>query len=524
MRSSCTRESGMPEVSVDTRDSSRTTVSRTTSYWLVFLLIGLVLIVSSLLLHHGAGSYGDSAHYFMTAEKTGLSCLTPHAPPLYPLVLKLPLLLGVNVRIAAVWVNVWMMLVTVVSLFVALRWQVNASAPLAFLITIIILFSYPFLIVQAAACTEPLYLFLHLAFTCSLIQYMRSHSLIPLVGMAFFSSMGVLTRFAGIALVPTAILIIERCHRHDMRKSLSRNFLYLALTSIPVGALVTYNMNRWGRMSSRSMSWHPIPLRSIGDGIDCIANQFIPYRCLSVVPMTVKVLALLLVVAWLVHLLRKGALKQGVEWVVITLTYGIIYFAFLLVSISLFDAFTSLGEGILLPLLFLLLPALIMACSCANGLSWLKWALGAYILSFTVWRGIELIDHCYNHGLYCSSVAWKQSPTYAAALINNPSRIYSNAPEAFYLLSGIEGVQSLPRLMDPTSFKPRTDYPELMQAMRDNVLTNYALVAIFYLKNDADNWAYYLPPLKTIKEMVPVEAVEFPDGLILIKDPSRLRY
>jgi hypothetical protein len=121
------------------------------------------------------------------------------------------------------------------------------------------------------------------------------------------------------------------------------------------------------------------------------------------------------------------------------------------------------------------------------------------------------MSYRHREGEGFTSRAWRDSET-VKFLKTLPSQtvISSNAADACYLFTKRE-VLRLPARYDPTSARDNTDFGAQMEALRDDLNNNRAVVIYF----DRVNWRWYLPSRNELEETykLPV-ATRLADGVV----------
>jgi hypothetical protein len=119
----------------------------------------------------------------------------------------------------------------------------------------------------------------------------------------------------------------------------------------------------------------------------------------------------------------------------------VVYFAFLVISLTFVDASTPLDDRILGPIFLAgLCLALYLVWSVAGridaptAMQVAFWTLVVLFLGIGAWRVVQWSSNGHQQGLGFSGYTWQRSETLRrAAELPNEIQIYSNAPEAIYL-------------------------------------------------------------------------------------------
>ncbi len=488
----------------------------------------LCLLVSLLVQRHGIGLMGDTSRFFDYGSRPGLGELPVHDAPLYPLLLRLHLLTGVSVRDFAAGVSTAFFIGTTLLLFAAVR-AAGRSVLAATAAAAVTMFSWPMVSAFAHAQTEVLFLPLMLASLALLVRedHPRCTLLIALSGLA--ALLGILTRYAGAFMVPAGLLtLLLLAGWRAPRRLLAGWAVFLITTAGPVALWLLFNRLRSGTATSRVLAVHfPTPDKLEG-GLYWILNFLLPYRVIERAPGLATAAVVALIGLSVILLRRHGTVGEqrlacgGLVW-------SVAYLAFLFASLTLFDDHTPLDARVLGPLALLLLPVVALAVGITvvrerNRPLRALAALGLlYLVLFTAQRGHSFVRTARREGIGFARAVVRESPALREAVqLARRFRVYANAPEAAWLLHDCRDLLGIPYKISPTSLQPSPGFDDQMAALRAEVQSGRAVVAVFYFKHDPVVWTHYLP---TIAEMtdrlgaVPLRT--YPDGLLLGADSAR---
>ncbi len=162
-----------------------------------------------------------------------------------------------------------------------------------------------------------------------------------LAGLA--TGAALLTRYAGLPLLLVGVFAFR-----------GRDRLRFGLTSVGIyGAWLLRNQLVAGKATGRELRWHPVSWGALSDAAASVAHVIVtPGRLPSLSMHSVDPgLALqLLVVAALAIGLARVDTRNVPRLVTVSLAYGVVYLAFLVVTVSLFDAATPINDRLLVPL------------------------------------------------------------------------------------------------------------------------------------------------------------------------------
>jgi hypothetical protein len=503
----------------------------------------------------GLGLVNDSSYYVEGAANllagkgfvrfSGGGELKPitHFPPLFSLVLAgfglagMDLLTGARVLIT--------LLFGIDILLVGLSvYKISRSAPFAIFGALVLACSDVFLGVFSFALSEPLFLTLMLVAFLALAQSFAQPSWHWPFLAGFLLSLAYLARYAGASLFITALLAIILLRsssstpragaRIFSRSPLREILLLLAGAFLPVLAWNLYNLftTQTGTLSNRQVAWHPVSFNVLFEAVKNLLTWAAPNDLLRSFPIAGRLLslfslllmpALLGWLAWVIwqRLKKPGELQAPAGSLGLALTHALhipVYLAFLVISLSFFDASTPLDDRILS---VIYLPGIILFSS---GLAWVwkalanravifRLLLGFFcflFLLFSAKDGLAAVRQLSTQGQGFAHQGFRQSQI-IQAVRNLPEIIlYSNKPTAIYLLTG-RNAYIIPTPTDSATGLDRSNYAADRDLIQQRVKQGQALLILFGLRNsqDADEAALF----EDLSAGLPVLA-DYGDGVI----------
>lgn len=436
----------------------------------------------------GIGLSPDSAAYLGAARNLlagrgltlpGLAGDLPftHYPPLYPALLALAglptgdPLVGGRALHALLWAANLSLIVEALRQGTRLAlWASVAGALLAL--------TAPTLVeIHLMAWSEPAFLAAVLLGCLLLAMYLDSPRWPFLLAAALATSLALLTRYAGAALVGAGGLSLLLLDRRRWLHRLGASVAFGSISILPLALWMLYILATAGRASSRELAFHPIGREQFGQALDTIAGWLlIP----NTAPMAIKFGALIVAGAALAGAWAKA---QAVPTLVKVLgLFIVIYLAFLALSLSFFDANTPLDNRILSPLYAAGLIAALATLSAHIRRGTPAVAALSVAAVLTVASGapsVRLLGASYTEGLGFNSALWRASPT-LAQVKNLPADIpiYANVPEAITIHTGRPAAR-IPRREDATTQRANPHYAAEMATMRALVIDRHGVVIYF---------------------------------------------
>jgi hypothetical protein len=214
----------------------------------------LVLLSTS---RYGIGVSPDSTVYLSTARNLlvghGYRSFTGHlytqSPPLFPTLLAVIGLVGVDPAVGARFLNAFAFggIVCASGMFFS---QCLRSKVLAVVGTLSVMLSYALLAVSGMAWTEPVFVLLIVLFILQIVDFRRRRRMRSLVAASLCAAFCLLERYAGVALiVPAAVLILAPLSHTSLRTRLGQLGAFLAISCVPLAAYCIRNYLHTGMLT-----------------------------------------------------------------------------------------------------------------------------------------------------------------------------------------------------------------------------------------------------------------------------------
>ena len=343
-----------------------------------------------------------------------------------------------------------------------------------------------------------------------------------LLATAILTAFAYLTRYAGLALLATFLVSLLILH-DTWRKRLTSAGIFLA-GFIPF-ALAWGIRNRLltDNATNRQLVYHPISAENIETAIYNISSFLMPVeewrRIIVRTPNLFWIILAAIILTLLIWVVYKGLKKffqptsetpEVLSFISAMYIFG--YLASILSSMMLFDASTKFQLRILSPVYVSLLIMLVY-------LLWRLWDQKAASSSLTFYASVRSLPvgritvfilalYAFSTSFYSFTDAMTQlrkgGQGYAsfrwfdsAAMdflseLPDGTRIYSNQVGPVYLYTGRPGYV-LPDLVDPVTGLPREGYTEGVAALKADVLSGEAALALFkFGSQDEDVQSVYL--------------------------------
>jgi len=442
-----------------------------------------------------------------------------HFPPAFSSVLAFFGLFGLDPLRGARFVNALLFGLNA-GLLGILAWRMTPSLTAGLVLAALFVGSGELLQVHAVAMSEPLFIFLSLLSLWMFDLYFERLPLpfgrgsggegwLWLILCGVFAGMAYLTRYAGLALVPTFIAALLILHDTWRKRLVSSGIFLAGFLPWMIGWAIR-NRLLAENVTNRVLAWHPITSENIDIGLHVFSNFFIPveswrrevFKQTGIVEGMIAVflggaLVWVFVKAW--NYLAKPSLTPrsplpGREELevreVVSFTAGLYLFAYLasiVAAMTMFDAATKFKLRILSPVFVCLLILLVY-----TGI-WLRSRSRAVVvvltfvfLGFSFYKQSITVNEWSKGGLGYASFQWYDSEAMAYLRgLPDDVMIYTNEPGAVYLYTG-RGSYVLPDRFDSATAQARPGFDEGVARMQEEINAGTAVLALF---DEGDNLA-----------------------------------
>jgi len=340
-------------------------------HWTGLPLLGLLLLclaalsVLSLQYRYGIGVTPDSAYFVSAADSLlsgnglttnidGVRSPLTHHPPLYPSLLAAGRAIDGSLFLAATTINFISLLACVLAVYIFITQ--NASPGWAVVAALVLACSTGFYAVHYFLETDGPAIPFMLAGICWLSEFERTKQSRNALYAGLALSAAALIRYAYLAFIPAACLVIVLDTGIARRKRLQSALLLAAFACGPVFIAILHNVLVGGSATNRILAIHLIGLPRLEEGADYLSSWLLPYRF----PILVRSVILGAAGSFGIVLAIRSRLKNALR---ITACFLLAYIGLLVVSISFFDRATPLDERLLTPAIVLLCIHLTLVCS-----------------------------------------------------------------------------------------------------------------------------------------------------------------
>lgn len=490
------------------------------AYFLVGYSVGLYMNIEGIGVSPDSVAYIASARSLVAGEglsvPNGMGEPSPmtHFGPLYPGLLALLGFLGLDGVIAAKFLSA-LFLGALLFIAAGLVYYATPKGSVAFhLAPLLLLASEDILEVHRYAFSEPLFFVLTSLGLFAFTRYLLVNERGPLITALGFLGLAALTRYAGLAAVPTLFLGLILFRKTKPLKRLLSAATISLLAAFPLALWFLRNWIRSGNPTNRGFAFHPISMERLKGGLATVSNWILPGRITGtpreVLTVTVLVGVLLIFLYTLLNVRKKmvGGVNENRDLILPAMfgLYILCYSAMLFVTISFIDAQLSLTPRPLSPIY--LLGVVMLLSVLPPSFKRAAWIIPSitisgilFILTFNSIHAVKFVSRAHTGSMMMyAGEGWQE-----AAIIQQVRRlpegipIYSNGDDAVYFAAGKPAAR-LPQKVDPFTLESNPMYRSEMDRMR-NILVDSEGVIVYF---NGITWRGYLPSRQELEAALPL--------------------
>jgi len=376
--------------------------------------------------------------------------------------------------------------------------------------------SFPLLSIYTMVRAEPLFMFFLLFTLLGVIFYTQRAQLWLLIVCASAAAGAVMTRYVGIIILLPLVLTVL-IQSGPLRERIKRGVLVAAVALLPLIGWVIHNKLVAGSSTGRSFAFHFIGLREARTFVESLILLITQYALPALVKLSIITIGAVIVV----YSLSMGVRGQiGIANRYIRFFSAVIvtaYVIFLATYNSFANPAVDLGPRVALPVYvfgMILFFSLIEWNSAVGKRRTLFWCIiiSSSVLFMANARPVAYwVSYRHRMGEGFTSRDWRDSETVKFLnAVPTLIPISSNAADACYLFTNRE-VFRLPAKYDPTNASVNADFGSQMEALREDLNKNHALVIYF----DRVTWRGYLPSRNELEEIYKLPVLtRFADGVV----------
>jgi hypothetical protein len=364
-------------------------------------------------------------------------------PPLFPAILAIPGLIGIDPLVGARWVNALFFGANIFAVGSILRVMSPAFYWPAILASFLVLTSTEMYEIHAMAWSEPAFIFFTLLGLAALALYLESCRRAFLVVAAVFAGLAFSTRYVGIVLVFVGGFALLFLSRQGKQNKILDALLFGAIAGGPAAIwLVRNRLLGAAPAGGREVRTHIVSGWVLTDGLKNLASWFLPLPLSGSAAGGLLLCGATLLIIFAVKTCSQDEANTKSRYFVFVFTIFVLaYVAFVILSISFIDAGGKLDNRYLSPVYIVALIILIWAISqqSMGAPPFVMTAMLSFIVIVTLMhlgRAPAWISREHYNGIGYGSTKWRGSRM-IEYVRNLPSDtvIFSNGSDAIYLLA-----------------------------------------------------------------------------------------
>jgi uncharacterized membrane protein len=506
------------------------------------LFIGLLAIVGVGFVWYatgyGIGASPDSVIYIGAARNllAGAGLTVPvgetmnapltQYPPLYPIFLAVSGIFQADPYAGARWLSALLFAANIfLTGFILLR-LLPQQPWLAILGAGLILLSPGMVGIHVMAWSEPLFILLSLLALVKTASFLDFPGRRSLVWAGILTGLALLTRYAGISLAAAGVMGIIWLGHGSFYRRLRDSLIFGLISIFPLLVFLVYNQFTNGTATNREIGFHPVTRAQLWEGLTTVTGWFgAPQGLPTLIYVVFLGGLILLFLTGLFFIYRRTPQTNTQEnnsprlpaLMQLMGLYTLIYGMFLLVSITFLDANTPLDNRILAPI-FPMLIILLICCGAfivkrikiAQRFAWSFVIIAGGLLVIYGAQSMPELRQYHQSGIGLSAPGWQKS-----GLIEQVKRLppgltlYSNAPDAIYLLTGKPAAR-LPRKFELSAQRPNADFAAEIAAIGKEMADGKAMIVFFTQTGRLTN-----PSEDDLKMLIPMHhCANMDDGIV----------
>jgi hypothetical protein len=336
--------------------------------------------------------------------------------------------------------------------------------------------SAPNVVAHAMAGSEAPFLTFSLAGFILLALHIQRARVCLLLTASVALGLAMVTRYVGITLLPPLAVGLLLFGNRPLRHKLMDISISTTVACIPMGVWLIRNVITSHTATNRTFTLHPIGADHVKEFILTMHDFMLAVS----IPNWMKALhllgaiGLLLLALAIVHRTNYLRLNAGAVRIILPflcMLFSLTYIAFLLVSISFFDAWTPLDSRLLLPVFVcLIVVAVSLAWSVSQALKkpiiW--WSFMMFVVLFSSINGTHTVASASNvhvNGMGYTSRKWQDSPTLAwVKSFRDDVTLYSNGADVIHFQTARDAMM-IPNHMNTVTGRPNPAYHEQWQRL-----------------------------------------------------------
>lgn len=336
-----------------------------------------------------------------------------------------------------------------------------------------------------------------------------------LVFCGIFVGLSYLTRYAGICLFPTCLLVIAFFQKCSWRRRLADILCFLVFSCSTAAIWNIRNLALGIPTMGRSIGFHPATLKHLRLIFQVLSEWFLASRDLWILMVVILLAVLAIIVVKRKALLEHLRNHPAGGFLSACLIFSLLYIPFIIASVTFADATIAMDNRIFSPMaapLFLFLTAFGYEAF-SRGNPYIRMILTlslAIVVAGNMVNTARYVQKAHLNGLGYKTKKWRESRLIEAIRKMPPGTlVFSDCPDAVYVLTG-RNTRRLPSKTEVTDAQIIENLLDELKKTKDSVFIYFNMTA-----------RTRYPSKDEMLKIFPLEAGEpYPDGVMLIVRPD----
>jgi hypothetical protein len=447
-------------------------------------------------------------------------------PPLYPAVLSIPELLGIDVFLWVTWQNAVLLMVLSVAVGATVATATGGSIPASALAVVLTHLGMPTIVTYARIWSESIFFPLVVGILGFLGRFLATGRTPWLLGAAALTSFSMLTRYAGLSVFLTCCLLLLIVRARPFFEWARVMATYLGISLAPSALWLVRNHVRSGTLTGDNQLVHQLSFDDVVDGVRTIGSWIAgdPTDARTRwAAITLAVSAVVIGVVLAVRSVRRDMTGgTAVPPVVVTCSaFVVVHFAFIAVA----DAFSTRAPPFNDRILGPAFAPLVIAIVVTGQRLWVAFrpaliprialvTAACALVSAALFTATDAISNHYGSPVNTEG-AFADLSRALAPERDRGSRLLSNRPNIAWYVTG-EPVASLPRSCRGGRVLPNPGYRGELRALSESLGDERRQVLIFRNSRECDPYS-----LEGLKRALLLEPRARLTRVVVLEGPSR---
>ena len=430
-----------------------------------------------------------------------------HFPPLFSLCLTaIHSFGGPDPLLSVRWFNASLFGLNILLVGLLIYWQTEAIW-LAIMGSLWMIVKVDVLDIHSEAMSEPLLIFWTLLWLVFFLNFLKTRSVGSFLGFSIAAGLACITRFAGIPLILTGIVILLLDKKKSILNSFATATVFVFVSLFPMILWMIKNFLDGGRFINRVFAFHPTPILQ--------GNYSWPINPIGTPSFSLLSFAVLFLLGWLIWKKRdllaiENISNKRIYFLIIAILYIIIYFLTWYITITFLDA-EAHEPRYLIPIeiigMLFSLSCIKLLLSVTKSSNFLKvlfcgflfiYLIGMNLMSMSQW----FVER-YNNGSGYEGIKWDKSEIIQEVKKISPDMmIYANDVKALYVRANCHAIPlQMTSKIDVLSLNGNSFCNFIMKRMKEDLKSKKGLIVYFSMKHLEKQ----KPTLNELKNEIPLK-------------------